>query len=75
MLIKPLTIDQQESVVHSFWMMLRECENHAEANDDVVLKRWVEGWYRQWNAMTGQDLQPKWPVKPEPVSAIWLDSQ
>jgi hypothetical protein len=47
-------------VLHSFWMMLCECENSAQTNNDAVLKVQVEGWIKQWNRMTGDTKKPKW---------------
>ncbi len=50
----------QKDVIASFWTMLRELESKADDNDDPILKLWVEGWYRQWNAMTSDDKEPRW---------------
>lgn len=38
----------------------------ADNNDDTVLKVQVEGWYKQWNRMTGDDKEPNW-TPPEPL--------
>jgi hypothetical protein len=53
----------QANVISSFWMMLKECESNADCDDDVLLKHMVEGWYRQWNEMTGDDKQPVWKTR------------
>ena len=45
----------QPDVISSFWAMLQELRSQADGNDDRVLKVQVEGWYRQWNAMTGDN--------------------
>lgn len=54
-------------IIHSFWIMMRECESTANNNDDRVLKVQVEGWYKQWNRMTGDDKKPAW-MKEQPCS-------
>lgn len=50
----------QPDVISSFWTMLQELQSQAENDNDVWLKVQVEGWYRQWNAITGDDSLPKW---------------
>jgi acyl carrier protein len=50
----------QPDVISSFWTMLQECRSQADCNDDVLLKRQVECWYRQWNAMTGDNKAVSW---------------
>ena len=52
----------QPMIISSFWTMLRECEGQAENNADWVLKHQVEGYYRQWNAVTGDEKAPRWVV-------------
>ena len=47
-------------VIHTFWIMLRECETKANDDDDKLLKHQVEAWYRQWNRMTGDNKKPVW---------------
>jgi hypothetical protein len=47
----------QKDFIGSFWSMLRELEEAAENNLD---KHFVEGYYRQWNAVTGDDKKPRW---------------
>lgn len=49
-----------EDIMGSFWIMLRECDTKAWVNNDTLLKNWVEGWYEQWNSMTGQNHKPMW---------------
>ena len=46
-------------IIASFWQMMREHEGTAENNNDPVLKHLVGGWYRQWNAMTGDNKEPR----------------
>lgn len=52
--------NEQSGVMETFWTMLRECECHADNEDDRVLKHWVEAWYMQWNRVTGLNQQPIW---------------
>ena len=51
---------KQTDFISSFWTMLKECETKADNENDPVLKHWVEGWYRQWNEVTGSNLSPLW---------------
>lgn len=46
-------------IIASFWQMMREHEGTAENNNDPVLKHLVGGWYRQWNAVTGDNKEPR----------------
>lgn len=46
-------------IIASFWMMLRELEEKADYGSQLD-KVQVEGWYRQWNRMTGDDKVPRW---------------
>lgn len=50
----------QKDVIASFWSMLQTLEGQAENNLD---KHFVEGYYRQWNAMTGDDKKARWERK------------
>jgi hypothetical protein len=61
--LKTIAPALQEDVISSFWTMLRECESRADDEKDPVLCVWVEGWYRQWNRMTGDDKQPVWLMR------------
>lgn len=54
------TAQDSENLLASFWSMLRECESKADSNKDAVLRLQVEGYYRQWNHLTGQDHAPAW---------------
>lgn len=56
---RDLTREEQEDLMGSFWTMLKELESHTDSND-VLLKRWVEGWHGQWNRLTGDNTQPRW---------------
>lgn len=49
-----------KDVISSFWTMLQECESKAASNNDHLLKLWVEGWYKQWNRMTGDNKSARW---------------
>lgn len=55
--------DEQKDILSSFWSMLRECEAVAYDRSDTILKHEVEGWYRQWNRITGQEHNPIWKRK------------
>ena len=50
----------QADVIHSYWIMMQELQTKAHNDDDRVLKVWVEGFYRQWNEMTGDTKKPIW---------------
>jgi acyl carrier protein len=62
----------QPDVISSFWTMLQECRTNADCNDDRVLRIQVEGWYRQWNAMTGDNKTVSWSRTPE-LDAVRVD--
>ena len=47
-------------VIGSYWIMLRELESKAEDANDRILMIQVEGFYRQWNEMTGDNKSPRW---------------
>lgn len=66
--------DEQSNMLGSFWTMLRECDSTVERSKDrdghyaqPILKHHVEGWYRQWNRVTGDNLQPSWIRNAEEV--------
>ena len=50
----------QADVIASFWAMMRELESQADNEKDAVLHVQVEGYYRLWNRMTGDNKQPIW---------------
>lgn len=50
----------QHDVMCSFWTMLKECESNADDTNDTLGKLWVEGWFKQWNTITGYDHVPIW---------------
>jgi acyl carrier protein len=52
----------QPDVISSFWTMLGELRSQADNNDDTILKVQVEGWYRQWNEMTGDNKTACWSI-------------
>lgn len=58
--MKRLTPQQQQNLVDSHWTMMMELESQAFSNDDRVLMVQVEGWFRQWNELTGDNRQPRW---------------
>lgn len=57
----------QENVIHVMWILMGECERQADNDNDPVLKVQVEGAYRLWNKVTGDDARPRW-VKREAVA-------
>ena len=50
----------QPDVIHSYWVMMQELQSKAHSDNDAVLMNWVEGFYRQWNQMTGDNKRPIW---------------
>lgn len=54
----------QPDIIGSFWTMLQELRSKADSDDDLVLKTQVEGWYRQWNTMTGDNKRVEWSGQP-----------
>lgn len=62
---KTPTQTEFQHVMHNYWMMMRECERYADNENDNMLKRWVEGYYRKWNDMQKHEsnLQPRWKGK------------
>jgi hypothetical protein len=55
--IKP---SMHKDVISSFWTMMTELESQAHNQNDRVLMVQVEGWFRQWNRMTGDSKRPRW---------------
>lgn len=51
---------ERDNVLHSFWVLLGEAETQADNDNNPVLKHQVAGFYRQWNAMTGDSHEPRW---------------
>ena len=51
---------EQKDFIATFWMMLRECETKADNEKDPILMHMVVGFYKQWNRVTGLDLEPAW---------------
>ena len=52
-------------VIASFWLMMQTVETLADNADDVTLKAQVEGFFKQWNRMTGDDKKPRWVSRKE----------
>ena len=50
-------------VIHSYWTMMMELMSQADNQEDTVLKVQVEGYFRQWNRMTGSNDKPKWMTR------------
>jgi hypothetical protein len=55
-----IEIEIQGDVITSFWTMLQECQSKAQLENDRILMMWVDVWYQQWNAMTGDNKRPVW---------------
>lgn len=51
---------ERDNVMLAFWYMLRECEERAFDDKDIILKHVVEGHYAIWNRVTGSQLKPRW---------------
>jgi len=51
---------ERDNVLHSFWVLLGEAEVHADNDNNPLLKHQVEEFYRQWNALNGTTLNPRW---------------
>lgn len=60
---KTIEAGLQEGVIGSFWQMLRQLESSADDKKNMLEKHFVEGWYAQWNEMTGDDKQPMWKTR------------
>ena len=63
-------------VIQSFWTMMQELESTAYSDEDPVLQHQVEGWYRQWNRMTGDSKRPRWmadTIKQETDYPDWIE--
>ena len=54
---------EQDNVMGAFWFMLRECEDVADDEKDIILKQFVEGYYDIWNRVTGKNLKPRWVIR------------
>ena len=54
---------EQDNVMCAFWFMLRECEERAFDEKDIILKQFVEGHYNIWNRVTGGNLKPRWVIR------------
>lgn len=56
---------EQENMLSSFWMMLRECESTVDNGDrkNPLLTLAVEQWYQQWNRVTGDNKEAVWQTR------------
>lgn len=59
-LLNPIPKKMHADVISSYWIMLRELESKAEDGNDQILMVQVEGFYRLWNKMTGDNKLPRW---------------
>jgi len=61
----------QKDIIGSFWSMLRTLESSVDefGRDQSVLKHEIEAYYRQWNAMTGDNKTPFWIKRDKARSA------
>lgn len=60
---KTIPANEQENVLSCFWAMLQECESKAESENSTFLKTRVVQWYAQWNAVTGDSIEPRFIVR------------
>jgi hypothetical protein len=51
---------EHKDLMASFWTMLQENAGRAADSGDAVLRLWVEGWFKQWNRITGNNQSPPW---------------
>lgn len=80
MQLETIAKKHQKDTIACFWSMLRELESTAENENSPVLKHQVGGWYRQWNAMTGDSKVPRFvndlvvltPQKQEEEPKLWV---
>jgi hypothetical protein len=54
---------ERDNVLQSFWVLLGEAEVQADNDNNPLLKHQVEGFYRQWNALNGSALEPRWVTR------------
>lgn len=54
---------ERDNVLHSFLVLLGEAEAQADNDNDPLLRHQVEGFYRQWNALNGSALEPRWVTR------------
>ena len=59
MQLETIAQEMHKDVIASFWMMMCMIEADAE---DALTRCQVEGFYRQWNKMTGDDKVPRWKL-------------
>lgn len=55
--------EEQANVLSIYWQLLGECESLADNENDAMLQRLVEGGFRQWNKITGQNHAPRWVTR------------
>lgn len=65
--------DKLNDAMESFWFMLQELEDQADNEECLVLKHFVEGWYRQYNRLTERDVGPPlWIKRKENKGAMYV---
>ena len=62
MQLETIKKSMQKDIIGSFWLMMRTLETQADNDNDNLQKHIVEGLYRQWNAMTDSEYEPRWKV-------------
>ncbi len=55
--------EEQRDFLATFWVLLGECEALADNSKDAYLERQVEGAFKQWNRVTGQNHEPRWKTR------------
>lgn len=51
---------EYENVISMYWQLMRESESNAHETNSPLDKHTVEGAYRLWNRVTGDNKKPVW---------------
>lgn len=51
---------EQANILSAYWMMMRELEEQAYDSKRVLDRLQVEGFYRLWNRVSGENKKPRW---------------
>lgn len=52
--------EDYENLIHCYWIMMQECEIKAQHENDIILKKQVEGFYRLYSRLQEVELKPRW---------------
>lgn len=58
-----VNISDFEDFKHAFWVMLKECESQADSTNSGLLRHQVEGWFRLWGRLSGDEQLPAWRLR------------